>query len=243
MKYLLLLISFNIYASNKSICSATDSREQLFNKPVARLSKSTGTKGCTATLIGKSCAITAGHCVKNLYRGEFNVPNSVDGEAIAANKEDTFLIDSKSISFQDEGRGNDWAVFKFSKNKLTGKYPGEVFGKYEIELYEPTTSEPLRISGYGAHYDDNTLAYTLLSAVGFADYIGYSEEGRTLLNHKVDTTPGSSGSSVINERTNKIIGIHGQGGCASSRIIWNSATMIKHHKKIQAAIKTCLESE
>jgi V8-like Glu-specific endopeptidase len=242
MKYFLtiLLCSSSLSASNYSICSETDSRVQLTTSPIARLSKQDGNRGCTATLVGKSCAITAGHCVKNLYRGEFNVPNSINGEPVQSQKEDTFFVNPESIEFQDEGRGNDWAVFNFKKNEESGLYPGDVYGFFRIENYEPKNSDFLRISGYGTHYDNDQMTYTLLSATGHGDYIGYSDEGRTLLNHKVDTTSGSSGSSVINVKTNKIIGIHGQGGCSSSRLIWNSATLINQHRKLQAAIKKCI---
>ena len=76
--------------------------------------------------------------------------------------------------------------------------------------------------------------------MGFGDYIGYSEEGRTLLNHYIDTTPGSSGATVIRKETGHIIGIHGQGGCGSTPI-WNSATLIKGHNKLKAAILNCLK--
>jgi V8-like Glu-specific endopeptidase len=242
MKYIILILllsTTSVIAFEKSICSESDSRVQLPNNPIARLSKQDGDRGCTATLVGENCAITAGHCVSNLFRGEFNVPNSVDGEPVQSQAEDIFFVDPNSIEFQDEGRGNDWAVFKFKKNEKSGVNPGDQFGFYDIETYEPKNSDVLKISGYGTHYDNEQMTYTLLSALGHGDYIGYSYEGRTLLNHKIDTSSGSSGSSVINIKTNKIIGIHGQGGCTSSRIIWNSATLINQHKKLQAAIKKC----
>lgn len=235
----IILSSTNSYSTIKSICSARDSRVQEQALPIARMSARDNNRGCTATLIGKSCAITAGHCVKNLYRGEFNVPNSINGVPDQPSADDTYFVDQSSIVSQDEGRGNDWAIFKFKRNLKTNQFPGEVYGYYDIESYEPKKSDLLQIAGYGTHYESQELTYTLLKALGYADYIGYSDEGKTLLNHKIDTTSGSSGSAVINTLTNKIIGIHGQGGCRSSRLIWNSATLINTHKKIQAAIKNC----
>lgn len=236
------LLSFNISASVKSICSEKDSRVRVFDEPIARLSKAGINSGCTATLIGANCAITAGHCEDHLVKGEFNVPLSIDGVAQPALKENTFTIDQTSIEFNEGGRGDDWAVFKFNNNEVTGIAPGVAFGFYETELFEPKTQKDLlRITGNGVHWSDNSLSYTLLSATGYADYIGYSEEGRSLLNHYIDTTPASSGSSVINTQTNKVIGIHGQGGCGS-RKIWNSATLLKGHPKLQSAIQKCLES-
>jgi V8-like Glu-specific endopeptidase len=211
------------------------------NEPIARVSKNGINSGCTATLIGENCAITAGHCEDHLFKGEFNVPRTIDGVAQPAQAEDTYLVDKSSIVFNEGGRGDDWAVFRFKENTQTSLNPGEVYGFYEIELYEPKTQvDLLRISGYGVHWDDNTLSYTLMGATGYADYIGYSEEGRSLLNHYVDTTPAASGSSVVNVKTNKVIGIHGQGGCGS-RKIWNSATLIKGNPSLQKAISKCLE--
>lgn len=242
---LLAALSFTIlsHASVKSVCSEEDSRVQLPFEPIARVSKMGRHSGCTATLISKNCAITAGHCKDTLFKGEFLVPDSINDEGQTALAENTFPIDATSIQFNDGGRGNDWAVFKFENNEKTGFAPGEVFGFYEVENYEPKTNQDLlRISGYGIHWDNKELSYTLLSATGYADYIGYSSEGRSLLNHYVDTTPGSSGATVINISSGKIIGIHAQGGCGGSSI-WNSATIIKGHKKLQDAIKACLASE
>ena len=246
MKNILILLptlfSINLSASIESICSEKDSRVQAYQKPIARISKVGSHSGCTATLIGTNCAITAGHCEDHLFKGEFDVPNSIDGTGQPSSLENTFTIDQSSITYSEDGRGNDWAVFKFNNNEITSLAPGVVFGSYEIELFEPKTqTDLLRIAGHGMHWRDNSLSYTLLSATGFADYIGYSEEGRSLLNHYIDTTPGTSGATVINTKTNKVIGIHGQGGCGS-RSIWNSATLIKGNPSLQNAISKCLES-
>ena len=171
MRYLiiaLIMFSSNSFSASYSICSEKDSRVQLPVSPIARISKEKNNSGCTATLIGKNCAITAGHCVSNLHKGEFNVPNSIEGEPVQSTQEDTFFIDPNSIKFQDEGRGNDWAVFKFKKNKKTGLYPGDLFGHFEVENYEPKNSDLLKISGYGIHYNDKQISYTLLSAQGLS---------------------------------------------------------------------------
>jgi V8-like Glu-specific endopeptidase len=245
-KYFLLLpllYTMNLSASVDSICSEKDSRVQMQNEPIARISKKGINSGCTATLISENCAVTAGHCEDHLFKGEFNVPKSVDGVAQPAHEKDIYFIDKSSIVFNEGGRGNDWAVFKFKKNENTNLNPGVVYGFYEIELYEPKVqTDLLRIAGNGVHWDDNTLSYTLMGATGFADYIGYSSEGRSLLNHYIDTTPASSGSSVVNVSSNKVIGIHGQGGCGS-RKIWNSATLIKGNLSLQNAISKCLENK
>ncbi|HEX4924823.1 MAG TPA: hypothetical protein VFV50_12090, partial [Bdellovibrionales bacterium] len=46
-------------------------------KPIGRIMKSaTGPTGATATLIGRSCAISCGHCKAFLGLTQFNVPPS-----------------------------------------------------------------------------------------------------------------------------------------------------------------------
>lgn len=238
--FIILFSSFS-YSSPYSLCG-DDNRVSISKAPIARLSNEKGQRGCTATLIGKRCAITAGHCNRKLSFGEFSTPYSVDREPTPSAEEDLFPVDQESVIFHDGGRGNDWAVFKFKKNKITGKLPGEVHGYFEIELHEPSNSELLNISGYGTHYTDPSLNLTLLQGEGNADYIGYSPVGRTLLNHFIDTTGGSSGSSVVRVSSGKIIAIHGQGGC-DSHLIWNSATLIKGHQPLQNAIEACLNED
>ena len=53
---------------------------------------------------------------------------------------------------------------------------------------------------------------------------------------------GNSGSSIILELTQEIIGIHTHGGCTSFGGT-NQGTLINEHKKLVAAIKACLDTE
>ena len=71
----LIVFTFSniIYANSKSICGPSDDRELSFELPVGRLSALNKNFGCTVTLIGKTCAITAGHCYSVLEKVEFNV--------------------------------------------------------------------------------------------------------------------------------------------------------------------------
>lgn len=93
---LTIFISFNAFASNKSICGR-DNREISSDPKVGRALDSAGaTAGCSLTLISKSCAISAGHCINELKIAEFNTPPSKDGELQHPPFEDVYLIDQKN---------------------------------------------------------------------------------------------------------------------------------------------------
>lgn len=150
---LTILLSINIYANSKSICGNRDDRVLSYEPKVGRLSKLEDNKGCTATLISDSCAITG------------------------------YGVD------RGDSSGN------FAQQTHTGK---------------------LKTVG------------TLIN--------------RTHLRHTADTTGGNSGSSIILESTEQIIGIHSHAGCTSSGGA-NQGTVIAKHKKLVKAIKTCLASD
>ena len=68
----------------------------------------------------------------------------------------------------------------------------------------------------------------------------YKSKG--LILHRVDTQGGNSGSSIINESTQKIVGIHTHGGCFTMGGT-NIGTLLANHDKAQEAIKSCLQWE
>ena len=71
---LLLLYCGAVLGNDKSICGSWDDRRPSFDRKLARVQKSQAKSGCTLTLIGKSCAITAGHCKRHFVEAHFNVP-------------------------------------------------------------------------------------------------------------------------------------------------------------------------
>ncbi len=237
---LLLSTSFYSYASEKSICGSNDDRELSFESKVGRLSTLEDNKGCTATLISDSCAITAGHCKPVLIRAEFNTPESVGGVPQASQKEDVYLIDQSTIELQDDGPGKDWAVFKFKKNEITNKYPGEVQGYYNVSFSNIKKGNQIRITGYGVDSGDMTGNFAQQTHTGELKSVG-TLFNRSHLKHTADTTGGNSGSSIILEQTQEIIGIHSHAGCRSSGGA-NQGTVISKHKALMKAIKSCLDS-
>ena len=236
----LLAAAFS-YAGVKSICG-TDDRILSFNSKIGRLSEDGKHKGCTATMIGNSCAITAGHCERVLVRAEFNTPVSVDNVPQASDKKDLYYIDQTSIVSQDEGPGKDWAVFKFKPNTITGKLPGVVQGNYDVSFNKLSKGDKIEITGYGIDDGDLDKHFAQQVHQGKITRLGDAFYGKSVMSHVADTMGGNSGSSIIKIDTQEIVGIHTHGGCRRSGGS-NMGTVISRHKKLMQAIKTCLASE
>lgn len=237
----IILTSLPAFASTKSICG-NDDRVLSFNPKVGRLSVDGKHKGCTATLIGNSCAITAGHCEPVLERAEFNTPVSIENEPQASDLKDLYLIDKSSIKFNDGGPGKDWAVFKFKANEITNKLPGTVQGNYNISYKKFAKGENLTIIGYGLDDGDLDKNFAQQIHTGKVKAIGDEFYGESVLKHNVDTMGGNSGSSILLESTEEIVAIHTHGGC-STYSGFNMGTIISLQPELIEAIKTCLASE
>lgn|GEM_PF-933359 len=198
-----------VIAPDKSICGTKDQRQLSYDPKVARARAVGDNAGCTVTMIGKSCAVSAGHCTSTFDIIEFNIPDKSDkGDNTFASAEDTYTVTVGSVRYLNEGQGKDWAVLRINPNAFTGKLAGEVQGYYEMSTQIPQDGELLRISGHG--YADNPIrSFSQLSHTG--ELVDVTRAG--VINHKVDTTGGSSGSSIINDANNKIVGVHTHGGC------------------------------
>lgn len=196
-------------SSRKSICGTSDQRELSYDPKVARARAIGDEAGCTVTMIGKSCAVSAGHCTSTFDIVEFNIPDKPEkGDSTFAAAEDTYTVAEDSVMYRDNGRGNDWAVLRLNQNPFTQKFAGDVQGHYEISTKAPQSGETLRISGHG-YADNPMMSFAQLSHKG--ELVEVTDGGA--INHKVDTTGGSSGSSIIHDADNKIIGVHTHGGC------------------------------
>lgn len=236
-----LLAASLSFASTKSICGQDD-RVLSFNAKIGRLSQDGDHKGCTATMISDSCAITAGHCKPVLVRAEFNTIPSQDNEPQASDLKDVYYIDQDSIESNDGGPGDDWAVFKFKPNTITGKLPGVAQGNYNVSFEKIKVGMKVEITGYGADNGDLDKHFAQQYHYGKIAELGDSMYGDSVMRHIVDTMGGNSGSSIIRQDTQEIIGIHTHGGCRS----WggsNMGTIISRHAKLMKAIKSCLASD
>jgi len=244
---MMALLSMSAFGMNKSICGMNDDRIPSDVKPIGRLLDSrAGSGGCTLTMISDSCAVSAGHCKSVLKVAEFNTPMSRGGRIQHPEAQDVYDIDQASIKFANNGPGDDWAVFKVKRNTITGQYPGAVQGYYPVKFDAPELGTTLRITGYGLDQNEPTKNLSQQTNTGELFTVGTGNvwQGRkeSRLTHGVDTMGGNSGSTIVIEGTNEIIGIHTHGGCGRTGGA-NQGTAISKHQKVIDAIRACLASE
>ena len=240
---LLSLISISSNASDKSICGKTDDRIPSTDAKIARaLDSRTGTGGCTVTMIGRTCAISAGHCKSVLKIAEFNTPMSDSrGRIQHPGVEDVYEIDQESIVYKNGGIGNDYAVMRVLPNNVTGEYAGDVQGNYNVSFEKPVKGDIIRITGYGLDRNDKERNLAQQTHTGEIKSTS-SRSGSASMTHVADTMGGNSGSSILNEATGEIVAIHTHGGCYS-RGGSNSSTLIADHQIFKDAISACLSTE
>lgn len=238
----ILLTSFNTLALNKTICGPSDDRVLSNDPKVARASRSTGNYGCTATMIGRSCAISVGHCVGSLEKLSFNVPLSVNTQARPSKPEDTYYRTKDFLRYKDNGAGNDWAVIRILPNKITGQYPGDIQGYHRVNLRNIVRKgDMVRITGHGVDRQDDIRNFAQQTHTGEIVKVGSFWNG-SKLGYTVDTMGGNSGSSIILERTQEIIGVHSHGGCTETGS-FNEGTLIAKNKIFKQVIQECLDWE
>lgn len=233
------------HANVKSICGGVDDRELSYDPSVGRIYKDSKHYGCTATMISENCALTAGHCVEPaLEMVEFNTVASREYQPVPSRLEDRYEVDMSSVQFSNEGRGDDWAVFKLKPNAITKKTAGSVQGFYDVDFfYEPIVGDRLVIVGYGIDADDPIRNFAQQSDEGSFSRYSRRANSSTLITHDVDTMGGNSGSTIRLTQNNKIIGIHTHGGCDNFYMRGNFGTLISTHKKLKAAIIQCLRAD
>lgn len=237
---LLLTTSLSIFSSEKDICGLYDDRRPSFNPSVGRVLRPGDRNGCSITLIGKTCAISAGHCHERLESVEFNVPLSdAEGNIRPSDPSDVYPVDIDSITFQYAGKGNDWSVFRLKKNKYTNNFPGERFGFIGISEELPEVGDQIKLYSYGSDKTDGELERNYVQQISSGPVLFVDEQ---FFSYTADSKGGSSGASVIGVGSNKIYGIHTHGKCTESGG-WNSATLISGNEKLKVAINNCLNWE
>ncbi|MAE75160.1 MAG: hypothetical protein CL675_13790 [Bdellovibrionaceae bacterium] len=220
----------------RSICGPTDERRPSNMKPFARMVRSTtGTAGCTATMIGPTCMVSAGHCTSTLAVAQFNVPGESDQGPRYSKPEDQYPL-VEILDSQNGGQGRDWAVFRVNRNPITNKFPGELQGMVGLSIEAPGPGTQIAIVGYGSD-DERSRNFTQQADTGEIVRV----DGPTL-RYVIDTMPGNSGSSVLDRATNKIIGIHTHGGCSRSGGS-NAGTALAHVPRFQEAVQACLSQD
>jgi len=146
--------------------------------------------GCTATHVGNGIAVTAGHCFSLGAR----VNNrSCTGSVAWGTRKDkaSYLRSSCTTILAGEVSGNrDWAIFRVSPAppvsvevdlgaRTPHGTPLTIFGHPQTRPLEWSKTCPLVQTGSGPSF-----------------------------NHECDTEPGNSGSSILDDSTLKVVGIH-----------------------------------
>ena len=124
--------------------------------------------------------------------------------------EDQYAVDVSTYRGVDGGVGNDWGCGRLLPNSSTGLLPGVAQGGWYT--IGPVPASPsgnvIRITGYGTAAVDSRSQKTHTGAL---DAVNTSS-----LRYVPDTTGGNSGSPVIHENTELVIGVHTHGGCSET---------------------------
>lgn len=181
---------------------------------------------CTAFLLEGGFAATAGHCFRESKDQlvEFNVPASDRyGRMKRADAEDTYLVGSESVICSDcvagqvFGSGEDWAIFRLTKN-ASGESVYERQGLGFRAAFATAELTNLQVYGYGFKSMPPEHRYVGQSSSGpFGEL--YRENGIEIIRHYVDTASGNSGSPILRLDSVTgdlyVIGIHNEGTCES----------------------------
>ena len=237
---LLLTITPTISSSSeKSICFHRDLRFLSTDPRVGRIQRPDSTSGCTATLISRSCVITAGHCNKKFKEVHFNVPLSTfDGKIKPSEPHNIYQVDEHSIVFSEEAKGDDFAVMRLVANEQTGFFPGDIQGHYPVYVGPIDIGSHIRVIGYGADRDEGQKERNYAQQTSFADI---KEVEGSYITYQADTWGGSSGSPVVSIY-DRIIAIHTHGDCDETGGR-NSGTLVSSNRDLQVAIISCLQWE
>lgn len=265
MKVLNVALGMLLSASmaQAEICGKADDRVPSFDSKVGRLVKEGAKSGCGATLVGPSCVITIGECAQDRDLVEFNVPASVAGISQASSSEDVYYVDKSATVFKRGGIGNQWAVLRLYPNKVTQKNAGDVQGFYRLADKKSQSGDPIRVVQYAYALNDtydirqgNIPASKYPETMHFAQQVSYGKLVKAgiflipeIIEHDADTSYGSWGSPVINEKTNEVVGINTHGGCRAEYMVklgaryTNSGTSVTGSSEFKRAITACLSGK
>lgn len=165
--------------------------------------------GCSATHIGDGLVISAGHCFEAPERRINNKPCAGVTVDWGFRKDKSPYLKSNCVTVlaAELNDDRDYAIFKVDVAPTA---------KVEVDLsVRPKVGTALTIFG---HPQLRPLEWSKTCTLEDATRGGW---GADAFSHQCDTEPGNSGSSVIDDTTLKIIGIHDGG-----RVPWNYATFI-----------------
>ncbi len=157
--------------------------------------------GCTATHIGNGYVLTAGHC---FWAGEVPAKDQacagVEIEwGLRAGNSPYMTSKCEKIVIAQWGGQNDYAVMKVSPIPPVAIAP-------DMDR-RAATGDTVTIF---SHPDGRPLQWSRLCGI---EYQIHPDLPQGSIQHQCDTNPGSSGATIINALTMKVIGIH-DGGIA-----------------------------
>lgn len=202
--------------STRSICFSTDDRVLSDDPRDARMMPI----GCSVWLFGEhgSCFITAGHCNPSASQVvQFNVPLSSSGGGTRnPSPQDQYVIDGSSVqSSPSIFIGNDWSFFGTFDNSTTGLSPLAAQGESHTlaTSLPPVDGRPIRITGYGTTSSPIPGSWNQVQKTHVGPLVSIA--GNTV-RYQTDTTGGNSGSAILDDNNNNVIGIHTNAGCGST---------------------------
>jgi len=194
-----------------TICGPSDDRTRSFVDAVARMLNTGLASGCTGTIYSPgACMVSAGHC-SGLTVIQFNVPPSLPSGALQhPPPSDQYNMNVATLRSAAGGIGNDWAVFQCFDNTQTGLNVYEAQQDFiPVAASLPTLPANMVMYGHGSDSGvDNQVQQRSDGPI-----VGISG---TVIEHRADSTGGSSGSAILYAATGEIIGIHTNGGCTST---------------------------
>ena len=130
-----------------SVCAVNDDRVASNDPAVGRIVPI----GCTGWVISNGAFLTAGHCFdfNNMLTIQFSVPASnADGTINPPSPNDQYPIDRSNVSWRNNGDGDDWTVFRVTRNQTTTLTPPLAYGSfYRIRPNDQPAT--VRVTGYG----------------------------------------------------------------------------------------------
>ncbi len=202
---------------DRSICGSVDDRALSYDNRDARLMPI----GCTAWLFSDhgSRMMSAAHCGPS--GGDviqFNVPLSTNGGSTQnPPPQDQYPVDNASVQDSIGGIfiGNDWAYFGVFDNSNTGMSPGQSYGVHHTLATSGVSADnrPIRITGYGSTSSPVPPSWYLVQKTHVGPLVYRS--GNTI-RYATDTTGGNSGSAILDENNQTVLGVHTNAGCNST---------------------------
>lgn len=172
--------------------------------------------GCTATHIGNGIVLTAGHCfwAPRLLTKDISCDEVTIDWGVREGKEAYLQSKCEMVLFAQTNKliGSDFAILKVSPVPPVA-IPVELERKSVVGDIITIFSHP----------EELPLQWSKTCGVEESTDLIFAKEA---LQHKCDTNPGSSGATILDATTGKVVGIHGGGRLTSETEGMNYGTFM-----------------